>query len=320
MHELVVLRRLCRELQNDYDVLAEHQSKFRRQCLEIVQAYEKSHGQNADLRSVVGTMISDSVGTVTASHRVTDTVESLIYDHIRSQEKTLLDQSYNTWKYKHNRTWFLNNLKNYPNDRVFDQGGLDFVRERLNVFEYFKLEALDIGSGLGDWYDYLAGFSPVHMCDINWALFDKIKPKYHQLFWDKERIKFVKGTGYNLPGIPSETIGFVFSWNTFNFLPVEIISKYLNSCYDVMLPGAHAMISYTNAEREDVHSFIESEIWCYNTCDRMVELVRSQGFIPMAVFESELRGSWIEFKKPGRHPDITVEYSNIDNTYCKKVF
>jgi SAM-dependent methyltransferase len=320
MKDLVQLRRLSKELVAHYNQYAEQASILRKSCLELAEAFDQAGGTNDTVQNFTNQIIRGSQQEVSTVFDNQNLIFSVIEDHIRTREKEYLDQSYNVWKYKHNRTWFLNNAKNHPNLKVFDEDGLKFVQERLNVFESYKLQALDIGSGAGDWYEYLAAFNPVYMCDINWAWFDKIRPKYHDLFWYKNRIRFVKGTGHNLPEVPLESIGFVFSWNTFNFLPVEIISKYLACIKDVMLPGAHAMISYTNAEREDVHSFIENEIWAYNTETIMVDLIKSHGFRPMALFESDLRGSWIEFKKPGQHPDISIEYSNIGTKYCKKVF
>ena len=86
-----------------------------------------------------------------------------------------------------------------------------------------------------------------------------------------------------------------------------------------MRPGGYAMISYANADRHDAYQYILDGYWAYNTSEHMVQLVKDSGFKPKALFETGLRGSWIEFVKPGP-TKFTEDYSIGTNSYCKKVF
>lgn len=217
------------------------------------------------------------------------------------------------------RSWFLSNLRATAKQSMFDEEGLDYVKQRLGHFNDFRHIGLEIGCGRAYWYDYLAALSPLYQVDINWSLFPEIASKFQPLFFEKDRMRFVKTTGTNLPGVDQETVDFVFSWNTFNYFPISVIKEYLTSIFYTMKPGAYAFISYANGDREDAFEHILEGQWSYNNSDIMASVVQEAGFEVKALFETGRGGSWIEFTKPGSKI-YTIEYPKPGEAYCKKVY
>lgn len=241
-----------------------------------------------------------------------------VNDQISLQEQKLLEFS-DTEYHKKDRAWFVSNLAQWDNDKVFDKEGLDYLKLRLSNFNDFRHNGLEIGCGKGYWYEWLAALSPLYEVDINWNFFSEIASRFQPLFFAKDRMRFVKTTGTNLPEVDDDIIDFVFSWNTFNFLPVNVIDDYLVSLYRVMKPGAYAIIGYTNAYRNDSYKHVLSGLWAYNNSKSIYESIVRIGFEPRALFETGLCGSWIEFTKPGTKIH-TVDYPKPGTGYCKKVF
>jgi len=241
-----------------------------------------------------------------------------IKGQILEQEAQLLDQSRRDYINK-DRSWFLADLNNCTNDKIFDELGLKYLQLRLSNFNDFTHNGLEIGCGQGYWYEWLAALSPLYQVDINWSLFPQISSRFQPLFFAKDRMRFVKTTGTDLPGVEHNAIDFVFSWNTFNFLPPTVIEQYLLSVYQIMKPGSYAIIGYTNAHRDDSYQRVIDGHWAYNNSDLITKSVTRAGFEPRALFETGLRGSWIEFTKPGTKIH-TVDYPKPGTGYCKKVF
>lgn len=233
-------------------------------------------------------------------------------------EKELLIKSQDKYSLK-DRAWFIKNLNDYPNESIYDQESLDYLKLRISNFNDYTHNGLEIGCGLGYWYQWLAALSPLYQADINWSFFPKIAEQFKPLFFQSDRMRFVKTTGTDLPGVEDNIVDFVFSWNTFNFLPVEQIQLYLTSIMQVMKPGAYAIIGYTNAYLDDAYQQVLDGHWAYNNSDYMTHLVSSAGFEPRAIFNANQKGSWIEFVKPGEKIH-QVDYPKPGQGYCKKVF
>jgi SAM-dependent methyltransferase len=241
-----------------------------------------------------------------------------VSNKITSQEQELRKSSLVDYS-KKDRAWFINNLNHWTNEEIFDQEGLQYLKIRLSNFNDFRHNGLEIGCGQGYWYQWLAALSPLYQADINWNFFPMIAGQFQPLFFAKDRMRFVKTTGTDLPGVDNDAIDFVFSWNTFNFLPIEVINQYLSSIYKAMKPGAYAIIGYTNAYREDSYQQVLDGRWAYNNSDVITQSIIDAKFEPRALFETGQRGSWIEFVKPGTKIH-TVDYPKPGDGYCKKVF
>lgn len=263
--------------------------------------------------------LSQDLGSVQLSNmQAFDNIRNQINQFVQTQETILINSTSEKYASK-TRSWFYSNLKSIKNDVLFDLEGLDYAKIRCSNFNHWTMQALEIGCGTGYWYDSLAGFSPVYEADINWNLFPEISSKFEPLFFEQDRMRFVKTNGTDLPGMEDQCVDFVFSWNTFNYLPLGVIKDYLDSIHRVLRPGGYAMITYANANRDDSYKYILEGHWAYNTSEHMTKLVREAGFTPKALFETGIRGSWIEFVKPGPNK-FTEDYSIGSNSYCKKVF
>jgi SAM-dependent methyltransferase len=279
----------------------------------VVEAIDKLDAVSKNAKEQLSHQFKNKINRSFLDQAISD-----INDQISLQEQQLLDFSSNEYC-KKDRAWFISNLTQWPNDKIFDKEGIDYLKLRLSNFNDFRHNGLEIGCGKGYWYEWLAALSPLYQVDINWNFFSEIASQFQPLFFAKDRMRFVKTTGTNLPEVTDNTIDFVFSWNTFNFLPVDVINEYLISIHRAMKPGAYAIIGYTNAYRDDSYQQVLKGHWAYNNSKLIHESIAKIGFEPRALFETGLCGSWIEFTKSGTKIH-TVDYPKPGTGYCKKVF
>lgn len=288
-----------------------------------LQHYIESVGKNTEiLRQVcldeLNVDMSKDINSICIDTSNLDVIKNRILDRTQLYEKELIKQSEEKYKLK-DRSWFLSNLNSTANQNLFDEDGIQYVKDRLGNFNDFRHVGLEIGCGRAYWYNHLAALSPLYQVDINWNLFPEIANRFQPLFFEKDRMRFVKTTGTDLPEVDQGSVDFVFSWNTFNYLPINTIKEYLINIFRVMKDGAYGFISYADGDREDSFQQILNGEWAYNNSDLITNAIRDAGFEPKALFQTGRCGSWIEFVKPGTKI-YTIEYPKPGTGYCKKVF
>jgi hypothetical protein len=102
-------------------------------------------------------------------------------------------------------------------------------------------EAIEIGPGGGRWTRYLLGFSRLYVVDYHEELLRELKKNYAA-----PNMVFIKNSGTDLPGIPDNSVDFVFTFGTFVHLERDLIAAYLANLRRVVQPGANLVIQYSD--------------------------------------------------------------------------
>jgi SAM-dependent methyltransferase len=103
--------------------------------------------------------------------------------------------------------------------------------------------ALEIGAGGGRWTRYLLDAREIVVVELN----DEFFPYLEQRFRDAARkLCFYRTSGYELHGVDSDSVDFVFSFGTFVHIDPDGIEEYLGEIRRVMRPGAVATIQYAD--------------------------------------------------------------------------
>jgi SAM-dependent methyltransferase len=103
--------------------------------------------------------------------------------------------------------------------------------------------ALEIGAGGGRWTRYLLEAREIVVVELN----DEFFPYLEQRFPDAaDKLRFYRTSGYELHGVDSDSVDFVFSFGTFVHIDPEGIDEYLGEIRRAMRPGAVATIQYAD--------------------------------------------------------------------------
>lgn len=102
-----------------------------------------------------------------------------------------------------------------------------------------NVDAVEIGPGGGRWTQMLVGFHRLYAVDYHEELLDELARGIRT-----PRLVPVHNDGLTLPGVPDESIGYVFSFGVFVHLDREIRLSYLAEIHRVLTDDGVAVVQY----------------------------------------------------------------------------
>ena len=106
---------------------------------------------------------------------------------------------------------------------------------------------LEIGSGGGRWTKYLVAAKKLVIVDLNSVFFPYLEKRFSE---STGKMKFYHTSGYEMNGIDSDSIDFVFTFGTFVHIEPDGIFAYLAEIKRVLKPGAIAVIQYADKTKK----------------------------------------------------------------------
>lgn len=176
---------------------------------------------------------------------------------------------------------------------------------RAHKYSDWHYPGLEIGPGDGIWTEHLVGNDPLYIVDQHQEFLDSTLSKFNEQYRRRVRPYLVghalvrEGADTDLSFLPDNQFGFIFSWNLFNYFPLEHIRQYLTHCIRILRPGGVMMFSYNNGENPVCVDFVEQGWMSYMPKSLLVSLAENLGFEVIATFDADEFIHWIEIKKPG---------------------
>lgn len=171
----------------------------------------------------------------------------------------------------------------------------------------WEYPGLEIGPGEGTWTEQLVASEPLYLVDIHREFLEKTKHKFGEEY--QRRICCYTTSETDLSMLPQNQIGFVFSWNVFNYLTADLIGQYLTEIFNVLRPGGICIFSYNNAERYQCAKYVEAGYMSYMPKTLLLELITARNFEIVSTVDLEEHVSWVEIKKPGELSTIKLHAS-----------
>jgi phospholipid N-methyltransferase len=127
---------------------------------------------------------------------------------------------------------------------------LKFIRDRY-ILPYinFDHEAVEIGPGGGRWTRYLLSFRRLYAVDCHQDLLDELQKSFKT-----PNLTLIRNSGTDFPGIPPNSIDFVFSFGVFVHLEQDTIIAYLQALYPIVTDRATIVIQYSDKTKEAAKS------------------------------------------------------------------
>lgn len=159
---------------------------------------------------------------------------------------------------------------------------LRYVRDHyLKPYVNAQHTVLEIGPGGGRWTRYLLDFKQVYVVDYYPQLLRELRKNFKQ-----KHITEVKNNGTDFPGIPDQSVDFVFSFGTFAHLEPPTIESYLHNLSRVMRLNANAVIHYSDMTKIMAR---ENKGFSQNTPEDMRRIVAGAGY---RILEEDLTTMW----------------------------
>lgn len=234
--------------------------------------------------------------------KITDTIDENI---------NILTKDYHKRGYKING-FFASNRTDVSGEQTrvisLEPQTIETIKAQITKYINWYYPGLEIGPGEGIWTECLVAAEPLYIVDIHPEFLAATKSKFNIEYQRRLCDYVTKETDLSM--LPQNQMGFVFSWNVFNYLTLDLIDRYLSAIFNVLRPGGVCMFSYNDAERVQAAVLVEKGFMSYAPKTLVVELIKKHGFEVLATPELEQSVSWVEIKKPGElktiklHPTI----------------
>jgi phospholipid N-methyltransferase len=181
---------------------------------------------------------------------------------------------------------------------------------KIRSYTEWHYPTLEIGPGDGEWTDHLIGGDPLYLVDQYQEFIDSTLSRFNPAYRGRVR-PYLIGVGSgntptaenmsdtDLSQLPKNQIGFIFSWNVFNYFPLKHVQSYLAQCYDVLRPGGVMMFSYNNCEDVNCAIFAEMGYRSWMPESLLIKTCKEQGFEIINSVNKDESIHWVEIKKPG---------------------
>lgn len=171
------------------------------------------------------------------------------------------------------------------------------IESRLGNYIKWQFPALEIGCKDGPWTRLLVGADPLYVMDEHWLFIERTTQKFPEEYQRRIRPYLLKDA--NFDALPDGQLGFVFSWNFFNYLSLDTTKRLLKNLYSKLRPGATIMFSYNNGDMPAGAAYADSYFMSYLPKSMLVPMCQSLGYEVTASFDFEPAVSWLEITKPG---------------------
>lgn len=180
----------------------------------------------------------------------------------------------------------------------FNPGVEDIIRARIGQYVSWETPGLEIGPGDGKWTECLVSQDPLYLVDIHQEFLNSTADKFNPAY--RPRLRKYLTKGFDLRSLPREQMGFVFSWNVFNYLTLSMIEKYLTEIKMVMRPGGILMFSFNNCDLYKSVEMFERTFMTFVPSSELLKITKRLGFELVTCQNADTHISWVELRKPGK--------------------
>ena len=163
---------------------------------------------------------------------------------------------------------------------------------------------MELGPMDGRFTDQLVACDPLYIADFHHEFIASTFSKYNEVYQQRLRgYKLRNDLSRNVfSDLPQNQMGFIFSWEVFNFLALETVGEYLTGLYNVLRPGGTLLFSFNDG---DTFNGARNAEWGGSTFvpkRLLVPLCEKIGYeiYDSYNFQNDTQDiSWLEIKKPG---------------------
>jgi len=180
------------------------------------------------------------------------------------------------------------------------------LRSRLKNATDWRLPGMIIRPGKETFIEDLVPLDPLYLVDHHQELLDPSILKFTLEYQRRLRPYVVKEYHSNniLELLPDNQFGVVFSYNHFNYKPLEVINRYLREVFEKLRPGGVFIFTFNDCDRAHGVALAENHFMCYTPGHAVQAHAESAGYEVICKHHGEGDLSWFELRKPGEITSI----------------
>jgi SAM-dependent methyltransferase len=183
-----------------------------------------------------------------------------------------------------------------------DQQADTVLRARLKNLTDWRWPGMIIGPGRENFIDDLVALDPLYLVDQKTELLEPAVRKFHAKYQQRLRQYVVNDYAPQpiLNELPNNQFGLIFSYNYFNYRPMEVIRRYLQEIATKLKPGGAFIMTYNNCDRAHGIGLAERSWMCYTPRRLVVAAAESSGLELVSDYNAPGDVCWLEFARPGK--------------------
>lgn len=175
---------------------------------------------------------------------------------------------------------------------------------KIRKYSDWHFPGMEIGPHDGQYTGYLVGCDPLYLVDVHHEYLDSAITQFPPEFQARVRTYCIgfQRNEKGLVSLPQNEFGFIFSWNFFNYMPLDEIRTYLTDVAKVLRPGGMFLFGYNDGDMYNGARHVEWGSMAYTPKSMLVPLIESFGLEVVASFGEDYNWhniSWLEVRKPG---------------------
>lgn len=247
----------------------------------------------------IGVHLDNVRRAIKGFHRELEALKMEINTQIARMERSYYQQSFH---------WFAQESPNETTDYILDRR-LDITAEdkenlcnRIRSHSDWRLPGLILRPGREDFVELMVALDPLYMVDRSQELFRPAMDRFPDSYQNRLRRYVIDehSTGKIFERLPDGQFGLIFAYNYFNFLPMEIIKRYLEELMQKLRTGGTLIFTYNDCDYEDAVGSAERHFMCYTPGTKLQQEAVDCGFEIIRKVHGNKGLSWFEIKKPGK--------------------
>ena len=237
-------------------------------------------------------------------------VSSAISDF--EQKISNIKQFVNTEILSRSRDYFAKSYTNYESTEKeplaniltrelrIDQQDEDQLRQRIRMNSDWKHPGVLLRPSLSTFIDEMVDLDPLYLVDVHHDLLIPCIEAQNTAYRPRlRRIAANRDCSPHLTMLPKNQIGFIFAWNFFNYVPLEVQREYFKEIWEILKPGGRCLFTYNDCDRSLPVILAEHNFASFTPRWAVENIMIALGFEVTHVYQGNYHLNWMEIKKPG---------------------
>ena len=175
----------------------------------------------------------------------------------------------------------------------------DAIVSRIRRYSDWHYPGMELGPRTGEFTSYMVASDPLYLVDLDQRFINKTIEKFPALY--QGRIcKYIIDVVPDLSMLPQGQLGFIFSYDYFNYLSLTTITLYLQGLFNLLRPGGVLMFTYNDGDTPNGAAYAESQWHSYAPKSKLIEIIKQIGFEIIQTESYDLGAiNWVELRKTG---------------------
>jgi SAM-dependent methyltransferase len=176
----------------------------------------------------------------------------------------------------------------------------DQLRQRIRINSDWKHPGVLLRPSLSTFVDEMVDLDPLYLVDVHHDLLIPCIEAQNAAYRPRlRRIEASRNSSPHLAMLPKNQIGFIFAWNFFNYVPLEVQREYFKEIWEILKPGGRCLFTYNDCDRSLPVILAEHNFASFTPRWAVENTMITLGFEVTHVYQGNYHLNWMEIKKPG---------------------